>query len=101
MPTRTLVGMVLGFSVTGLFLIYAGIRIIMDEIHRAKFYKAKVASCEEKLENKYDFSKNAIKTINEDFFNKDSGKVAKKVDEAEEGEEGSDQDEDDVDAADE
>ena len=36
MPMRTLIGIVLGFTSTGLFFIYAGIRIIMDEIERGR-----------------------------------------------------------------
>ena len=98
MPMRTLIGIVLGFTSTGLFFIYAGIRIIMDEIHRTKFYKAKVAKCEERLEKKYDFSVNAIAKINEDFFEKDAGKKAKKVEEEAE-EEGSEEVEESADNA--
>ena len=43
---RTIAGMVIGFTCTGLFFIYVAVRIIMDESARTAFYKKKVMACE-------------------------------------------------------
>ena len=81
------IGIILGFSVTGIFFIYAGIRIIIDELERTAYYKKAVAKCEEKLKEKYDHSADAILGLKEEFLEKDAGNKKAEVTEEDEDEE--------------
>lgn len=77
MSTSTLVGIILGFTVTGLFFIYTGIRIIMDENKRMKYFEKKVAAAEAKLRGHYKYEDEDMNLVYVKFAKDESGETAK------------------------
>ena len=77
MSTSTLVGIILGFTVTGLFFIYTGIRIIMDENKRMKYFEKKVKAAEDKLKGHYKYNDEDMDLVYVKFAKDESGETAK------------------------
>ena len=69
-----LVGVILGFSVTFLFMLFGAIKIIIDEIERHAKYNQDLIDDVEKLKNRYQLTDQQIKDIDEKFHERENAK---------------------------
>ena len=63
----TMIGMGVGFSVTGLFFIYAAANIIIDERRRMAKALKRVEKAKKKLVDDFDYSQGGIELLNKKF----------------------------------
>ena len=78
----SLIGLLVGFGCTGVFLIFAIVNIIVDEAERHEKFKAKVTEAKKTLTEDYDVTEKEMDEIDAEFEEKEK-KGDKKDDKAE------------------
>ena len=82
MTDISLIGLLIGFGCTGVFLIFAIVNIIVDEAERHEKFKAKVTEAKKTLTDDYDVEEKEMDEIDAEFEEKEK-KGDKKDDKAE------------------
>lgn len=72
------VGLILGFLAVGLFIIYANIKVIIDEKKRHQKFEEDIEEVERTLQNEYKVDENELNQIKEEFAQMESGELGEK-----------------------
>lgn len=72
MPQVSLIGIIVGFSVTGIFIIFAIVNIIIDETQRHAQFSEKVQSAANILQDKYEVKEDELAEMFREFAEKDA-----------------------------
>ena len=72
------VGLILGFAAVGIFIIYANIKVILDEKKRHAKFEDDIVEAETTLQNEYNVDENELAQIKEEFAQMERGELGEK-----------------------
>ena len=67
MTDISMIGIILGFATTGIFILYALVNIVIDEAQRHTTFKKDVEKASQHLIDEYDCSDKDIEDLKEEF----------------------------------
>lgn len=74
----SMVGLILGFVTVGIFLIYANIKVCLDEKKRHAQFESDIAEAELSLQKDYGTSPEELQQIKDEFVQMESGQLKEK-----------------------